>query len=117
VEKAHLSIDVRGEASWHTEGVDKGLDTFLRHRVFGVESGNTTLHEESSEESGSAMTGLIVSSILQRRKTAYTGKEDELGAILLRFVFRDKLIGVCISKVQSRACSLDNQHRFPVFKG
>jgi hypothetical protein len=50
-------------------------------------------------------------------KIAYTGKEDELRAILLRFVLGDKLIGVCISKVQSRACSLDNQHRFPVFKG
>jgi hypothetical protein len=50
-------------------------------------------------------------------KTAYTGKEDELRAILLRFVLGDKLIGVCIGKVQSRACSLDNQHRFPLFKG
>jgi hypothetical protein len=62
MEEAHLGIDVRRETSWHTECVDEGLDALLRHRVFGVESGDTTLHEEGSEESGGTMTGLNVSS-------------------------------------------------------
>jgi hypothetical protein len=68
VEKAHLGIDVGRETSWHTEGVDKGLDTFLRHRVFGVEPGDTTFHKEGSEESRGTMTGLNVSSVLPRSK-------------------------------------------------
>jgi len=68
MEKAHLSVDVRGESSWHTEGVNKGLDTFLGHGVLGVESCDTTLHKEGSEESGGTMTGLEVSSALRGRK-------------------------------------------------
>jgi len=64
MENAYLGIDVRGESSWHTEGVDKGLDTFLGHGVLGVESCNTTLHKEGSKESGGTMTGLNVSSAL-----------------------------------------------------
>jgi hypothetical protein len=63
------------------------------------------------------MTGLSVSSMFYENKIAYTSKEDELRAVLLRLVLGDKLIGVCISKVQSRACSLSNQHRFPALKG
>jgi len=59
---------MRRESSWHTEGVDEGLDTFHRHRVLGVKSGNTALHKEGSEESGRTMTGLNISSILSRDK-------------------------------------------------
>jgi hypothetical protein len=63
VQVAYLSIDVRRETSWHTEGVDKGLDTLGRHRVFGVESGDTTLHVEGSKKGRSTMTRLDVSSV------------------------------------------------------
>ena len=66
--EAHLGIDVRRETSWHTECVDEGLDALLRHRVFGVESGDTTLHKEGSEESRGTMTGLKISSALSGKR-------------------------------------------------
>ena len=49
LKRAYLGIDVRRESSWHTECMNECLDTFGRHRVFGVESGNTTLHVKGSE--------------------------------------------------------------------
>ena len=64
----YLCIHVGRETSWHTESMDEGLDAFLRHRVFGVESGNTTLHKKGSEESRGTMTGLKISSALSGKR-------------------------------------------------
>jgi len=87
--------------------MDKGFDAFGRHGVFRVESGDTSLHEQGREESRGTMTGLIVSFTRDLPpKMTYTSEEDELRAILLRLVLGNKLIGVCISKVQSRTGSL-----------
>lgn len=106
---AYLGIDVGWETAWHTECSDEGLDTFGRHRVFGVESGDTPFHEQGGKEGRGTMTGLTVSLGKLQRHTArgtYTSEEDELGTIFLVLESRDQSVSVCVGKVETWTGSL-----------
>jgi hypothetical protein len=103
----YLGIDVRGEPSGHTESMDESFNTFGRHGVFRVESGDTSLHVQGREKRRRTVSGLPVRlAAVDSGYMTYTSEENEFRAVGLGLVFRDKLVGVRIGKVESWACSL-----------